>query len=694
MKTLPHGLLAASLTLWVAAGAWTAGAHPAEAYVPGDVIVTFKPSVGPVTVRERLTGHSLVWKHFFARLSRFRGCQTGLVHAASRTTPELMAELLHDPDVETAEPNYLRWVTGATPNDTFFTNQWALQNTGQAGTDPAGPLSGTAGDDIHFLAAWALARPAGTNPPVVAVIDTGVDYNHPDLHDNMWVNTDGNPADGTYGYDFADNDPDPSDSGFHGTHVAGIIAAVGDNGMGVIGVDFEARIMALRASNDGETLADSAVIEAIDYAVRMKGLGVNVVVINESFGGAGYDGAELSAMEEAGSAGIIFCCAAGNNSSDNDTTPIYPANYGLSNEIVVAATDDNDNLASFSDYGASTVDLGAPGVQVLSLLPVDPLLIPQGPRVTSWVVENGTNYSADPMTFSGITTNVTGVTATVYNCGLGNPPDFPSAVSNNIALIQRGTLTFSNKVANAMAAGARAAIIYNNAAGSFFGTLQSSNDWIPAISISEADGVTLAGASPATASVISGLCQYLDGTSMAAPQVSGAVAFAAMNFPSDTVSQRVQRVLANVDVVSGLQGLVRTGGRLNIERIVDSDGNGLPDWWEEEYFGHLGVDPNADPDHDGMSNLAEWIAGTNPTNAASCLRLSASSAGTSVVLSWPSAADRSYWIERGADLLAGFDSTIATNIVATVPTNTATDAVAPDGSTRFYRVGVEHPTFP
>ena len=168
---------------------------------------------------------------------------------------------------------------------------------------------------------------------------------------------------------------------------------------------------------------------------------------------------------------------------------------------------------------------------------------------------------------------------------------------NNIALIARGTLNFSNKVANAMAAGARAAIIYNNTNGNFLGTLQVSNNWIPAVSLSQADGLALKAVLPATVTVVNGtdptqIYQYLDGTSMATPHVSGAVAFAAMNFPGETVTQRIQRVLANVDVISGLKGKVRTGGRLNLQRIVDTDTNGLPDWWELQYFGHLtGTDP-------------------------------------------------------------------------------------------------------
>jgi subtilisin family serine protease len=675
--------------------AWAGPNHPATEYVEGDAIVTFKPSVNLTAAERALAGHSLVWHRHFAEFSWHRGKETGLVHSQNRTTAQLIAELKSDPDVETAEPNFLRWVTTTPPNDTYFTNLWALQNTGQT----INGIAGTAGDDIRFIPAWALAQQPGTNRPVVAVIDTGVDYRHPDIASNIWINTGENPTNGLdndgdgytndyYGYDFADNLPDPIDSGFHGTHVAGTIAAVGNNAMGVIGVDYQARIMALRASSDGETLATSDVILAIDYATMMKKRGVNIVAINESFGGGGYDSAEIAAMTNAGNAGIIFCVAAGNSTNNNDTILTYPADYRLGNMIVVAATDQNDALAFFSNFGTNTVDIGAPGVNILSLLPVA-----LAGTIAS-VQQGSTVYSANGLQYSGTTT---GITATAYDCGLGYPTNFPAAVSNNIALIERGTLLFSDKVANAKATGAQAAIIYNNAAGNFLGNLGGTNNWIPAVSLSQADGLSLVAVQPTTVTVVnvpdpSQIYQYLDGTSMATPHVSGAVAFAAMNFPSETVTQRVQRVLANVDVVPGLQGKVRTGGRLNLKRMVDTDANGLPDWWELQYFGHLtGTNPNADADHDGMSNLAEWLAGTNPTNAASSLRLTLVSASNpnAVVLNWSSVAGKAYWLERSTNLLTGFNSIVATNIVATAPTNTQTDTVVLPGSTRFYRVGVQ-----
>ena len=682
------------LLLFLAVGFARVGlAHPAVEYVEGEVIVTFKPAINEAAAVSALNARSLGWQKRFASLSRLRGKQTGLIHSKNRTTSQLIAELGKDPAVETVEPNYLRWVSSVTPNDALFTNLWALQNNAQsvAGT------TGTAGDDISFAPAWALAQTSSTNLPVVAVIDTGVDHTHPDLIGNMWTNPGEIPGNGVdddgdgyvddyYGYDFADKLPDPQDSGFHGTHVAGTIAATGNNELGVIGVDYQSRIMALRASSDGSSLPDSAVIEAIQYATMKKTTGVNIVAINESFGGGGYLSAERDAMVAAGNAGIIFCVAAGNETNNNDAVPTYPASYGLSNMIVVAASDQHDALASFSNYGTNTVDIAAPGVNILSALPLS-----QAGTIAS-VKQGSLTNSANELAYSGATT---GITATVYYCGLGYPTNFPAAVSNNIALIQRGTLTFANKVANAMAAGAKAAIIYNNASGNFSGTLGSVGNWIPAVSVSDITGQAMQTNTAAT--VVNEpdpnqSYQYLAGTSMATPHVSGAVAFAAMNFPSETVTQRVQRVLANADVVTALKSKVHNGRRLNLRRIVDTDTNNLPDWWELEYFGHLtGANPNADADHDGLSNLGEWLAGTNPTNAASGLWLTASSAGnhSGTILTWPSVAGKTYRIERATNLLAGFNSFVRTNIAATAPLNTETDAVVLPGPARFYRIGVE-----
>ena len=670
-------------------------AAPGVPYVEGEAIVTFKETVYRTQLEQVLHAHGWTMPRRFAWLSEHWRRQTGVVRAADRTTAALIAELRQDPAVELAETNYLcRTLGGRLPDDPLFAQLWALQNTGQS-VNGAG---GVVGADLHFVGAWSLARPS-TNPVVVAVIDTGVDYTHPDLAGNMWTNTAEIPgngldddangyADDQFGYDFVNGVGTPTDAGEHGTHVAGTIAALGNNQVGVIGVNCQARIMALKASGDGIYLSDAAIIEALQYAAMMKGRGVNLFAINASFGGGGSNSTERAAIQAAGDAGIVFCAAAGNSSLNHDLSPDYPSAYRLPNMIVVAASDQSDALASFSDFGATTVDLAAPGVNILSAKPLG-----LGGTVALVQTATATNL-ANSLVYADLTS---GITAPVYYCGLGYPEDFPVAVRGNIALIQRGTLFFSEKVASAMAAGARAAIIFNNVSGNFTGTLQYPSNWIPAVSLSQADGLALQAALPLTATVVNAYdptlsYQFLNGTSMATPHVVGAVSFAALNFPDETVAQRIQRVLTNVDLVAGLEGKVRSGGRLNLQRLVDTDGNGLPDWWEQANFGHLtGSDPLADPDHDRLSNLAEWWAGTDPNSAASGLRLTVEPAGATngVTLRWPSVAGRSYRVERATNLLAGFTVAVRTNLAATPPLNILTDPAPVSGNARYYRVGVE-----
>lgn len=551
----------------------TAVGQAAPDYVEGEVIVTFKPAATLTSATETLKKRSLSFTRHFAWLSGKRRRQTGLVKHATKTTAELIADLKNDPDVETAEPNYLRHVS-ATPNDTRFAEMWALQNTGQS----VNGTTGTAGVDVKFLAARAMARTINPAQVVVAVVDTGVDYVHPDLAANLWVNSaeiagngiddDGDGyIDDVNGYDFVGSTGAPADSGYHGTHVAGTIAAVGNNALGTIGLNERAQIMACKVSSDGSTISASAEIEALQYIALMKGRGVNIVAVNASYGGGGSSSAESAAIQALSDVGILFCAAAGNASANNDTTADYPGNYRLANMIVVAATDQNDALASYSNYGATTVDIAAPGSNILSTQPS-----------TVTFQAGGTTYATTAFTYTGLTPGVSG---SLVDCGLGNPADFPSAVRGNIALIARGTLTFAVKAANAKAAGATAVIIYNNTTGSISGTLSSAGAWLPVYALSQADGLALKAALPRTATLsIAGNYQFLNGTSMATPHVTGAAALAGTNNPEETMGQRRQRILAAVDVKAGLSGKVATGGRLNLLRVVDANLNGVADWYE------------------------------------------------------------------------------------------------------------------
>ena len=295
--------------------------------------------------------------------------------ADSVTVPEALAYYRGLPGVVAAEPNYRVSISATvTPDDPSLSSLWGLNNTGQSG--------GTVDVDIDAPEAWAIVT--GDPSVVVAVVDTGIDYTHPDLAANMWTNAlefagapgvddDGNGyVDDIYGYDFVNDDGDPMDDHSHGTHVAGTIGAVGDNGVGVVGVNWSVQLMGLKfLDSDGEGLTSDA-IEAIDYATMMKeSYGVNVVATNNSWGGGGFSSQLRDAIAGSGAADIIFVAAAGNGGGDhvgddNDTFPHYPSSYDLDNIIAVAATDHNDARASFSNYGATTVDLAAPGVGIWS----------------------------------------------------------------------------------------------------------------------------------------------------------------------------------------------------------------------------------------------------------------------------------------------------------------------------------------
>jgi hypothetical protein len=227
--------------------------------------------------------------------------------------------------------------------------------------------------------AWNVTT--GSSSVVVAVIDTGVDYAHRDLAANIWTNPGeiaGNGfdddhngfIDDVHGYDFVNNDGDPIDDNSHGTHVAGTIAAAANNGQGVAGVNWTSSIMALKfLDSDGSGYVSDA-IRAVNYATMMRTqYHVNVRVMNNSWGGGDYSSALDSAIRASAAADILFVAAAGNDASNNDANPQYPANYGAANVISVAAVDPNRSLASFSCYGASTVDVAAPGVSIYSTVP-------------------------------------------------------------------------------------------------------------------------------------------------------------------------------------------------------------------------------------------------------------------------------------------------------------------------------------
>ena len=311
-----------------------------------------------------------------------------VVSSSSLDTAELVKEYRADPAVDYVEPDYVVRADGAvTPNDPLAASLWGLTRIGA-------PL------------AWSVTT--GQADVVVADIDSGVDYTHPDLAANMWhnpgeiadngIDDDGNGyVDDVYGIDAAYGSSDPWDPNGHGTHTAGTMAASGNNGIGVAGVCWTAGIMALEFMDSDGSGYTSDAITCINYMTWEKvHYGVNVVAANCSWGGGGYDQTLHDAIDEAGDAGIIVVCAAGNGGfdglgDDNDYSPHYPSSYDCPNIIAVAATDSADDLAYFSNYGATSVDLAAPGVDILSTVPA----AVDSSGYQSW---NGTSMAAPHVT--------------------------------------------------------------------------------------------------------------------------------------------------------------------------------------------------------------------------------------------------------------------------------------------------------
>ncbi len=349
-----------SLFLATHAGMTGGSPRPGEpAYVPGEVLIRFQPGADASDIAAVRTALGA------QELNRFL---SGGLHwrlGPGWSVEEAIARFRSHPLVRHIEPNYLVSLD-VIPNDPRLNELWGMINTGQTG--------GTPDADIDAELAWNVST--GSPSIVVAVIDTGVDYNHPDLAANIWTNPgeiagngiddDGNGyVDDVHGYDFYNSDGDPFDDHGHGTHVAGTIGAIGNNGIGVAGVNWQVKIMALKFLGSSGSGTTANAVLAVDYATMM-----GARLSNNSWGGGGYSQELYDAIARANAANIAFVAAAGNNYGQNtDVTPHYPSAYDLPNIIAVMATDHNDQVAGFSNYGPTTVDLGAPGVDILSTLP-------------------------------------------------------------------------------------------------------------------------------------------------------------------------------------------------------------------------------------------------------------------------------------------------------------------------------------
>ncbi|HYI12563.1 MAG TPA: FG-GAP-like repeat-containing protein [Thermoanaerobaculia bacterium] len=413
-----------------------------------------------VKIRDRASANDIAHLEQLAdadkakRLSKVNSGTIWHMHSRSKGAEAMAAALERNPNVEYVEPNYeVRLV--ATPIDPSYGQLWGLNNTGQT----VGGAAGAAGADIDAQSAWNVTT--GSASVVVGVVDTGIDYDHPDLQANIWTNPGGKGnvacSAGTHGFNAITGSCDPDDDHSHGTHVAGTIGAVGDNNLGVAGVNWTASIMGLKFLDEygSGTIADA--IAAIDFAVQAKIDGVNVRVLSNSWGGGPFSKALFDEINKANEHDILFVAAAGNHGADNDLYSFYPSNYPAQNMIAVAATDNRDGLAYFSNYGATKVHLAAPGVSVLSTVPgsyygyksgtsmatphvagVAALVLAKTPGLTTAQVKSAILDNTDPI--AGLTgRSITGGRLNAAKAvGAPASPDFTVSVSPSSRTVARG----------------------------------------------------------------------------------------------------------------------------------------------------------------------------------------------------------------------------------------------------------------
>ncbi len=321
---------------------------PAQEAVPGELLIGFRGDVDQKAVLKAVGA---------TEKKSFKKIHGALVRVGPDAVEETLAKLRKDPRVRYAEQNFVVHAD-VVPNDPSFSSLWGMNSIGAP-------------------SAWNVT--AGSAAVTVADIDTGVDWSHPDLSAQIWVNPGENCAgcrtdgvdndhngyvDDWRGWDFANGDNNPMDDHGHGTHVAGTIGAVGNNGVGVAGVNWNVQIMPVKFLNAQGSGTTADAVSAVLYAAQN-----GADVMNNSWAGGDYSQALADAITVADQHNSLFVAAAGNDGSDNDADPTYPASYDLPNVVAVAATDSSDDLAYFSNYGAQSVDLGAPGVNIYSTWP-------------------------------------------------------------------------------------------------------------------------------------------------------------------------------------------------------------------------------------------------------------------------------------------------------------------------------------
>ncbi len=568
-------------------------------YVPGELLVKYKQKT------DMSLTNSLNTETGSSKITEFNNIRVHQIRISNDLTVEEAIRIYNeDPNVEYAEPNYIINLH-AMPNDTDFNELWGLHNLGQTG--------GINDADIDIPEAWDIT--VGSKNVVIAVVDTGVAYNHPDIKPNIWRNTgeticndgidnDNNGfTDDCYGWDFVGNDNNPMDYNGHGTHVAGIIGAYGNNSEGTSGVMWKTQIMPIRIVGINGTGTTADAVSAIRYADEN-----GARIINLSWGGNNFSNILKDTIE---ASNALVICAAGNESKNNDYSPDYPASYTSSNIISVAASDNNDELAYFSNYGRTSVDLAAPGINIFSLNPV----IDYGTPIIVFDVENfdedtsleamgwkndsiystwnvndstglngsksledspGENYLDNTVSWIGYMTPFTSVKDNLYTLSFNWKGEFEkdsdyldinySIDGINWNWVDYRTGYEDEFISDESTSLTGAAEMFDSF---YFGFGITSDNSI------NGDGVYLENISLTRKSFEISEYNYSNasGTSMAAPFVSGVAGLILTVNPELTNIQVKNKIIYSVDKVNSLSNKVMSGGRLNAYNALLSDPN-------------------------------------------------------------------------------------------------------------------------